>query len=272
MFNFLHTYNPEPILISLGPVNIYWYGLFIVTGILAGIMVVLKVAEKYDLPKNKIIDTIFWLVISGVIGARLYHVLLEFPFYLEHPLSIFAVWQGGLAIHGGLFAGGVVSIILAKRYKINYWLLLAIYTPGVALAQAIGRWGNYFNQELFGKPTDLPWGIPIEVIHRVGEYLNSEFFHPTFLYESIGNFLIFAGLLACHAWLIKNKNNFFQLCVIAYLMLYSLLRFSLEFIRVDITPEFFGLRWPQIVSLWVIAFNLLYLVIKWPKLKQIEKT
>jgi phosphatidylglycerol:prolipoprotein diacylglycerol transferase len=277
MFHFLHTYLPDPVLISFGPIKIYWYGLFIVTGILAAIFVVFKLAEKYDLKKDIIIDSIFWLIIGGVIGARLYHIGLELPFYLQNPLSIFKVWQGGLAIHGGLIAGVAITWLFAKKNKLNFWLLAAIYAPGLALAQAIGRWGNYFNQELFGQPTNLPWGIPIDTAHRLSEFYNAQFFHPTFLYESIGNVLIFTTLLAFHVWIIGSikrddtRVTGYQLLVIGYLLLYSVLRFFLEFIRIDTTVEIFGLRWPQIVSLLIIGISLFYLYKKWPTIKPLIK-
>jgi phosphatidylglycerol:prolipoprotein diacylglycerol transferase len=305
MIHFLHTFNPEPILISLGPVNIYWYGFFVLLGALAAISVALKLASYYNIKKDTIIDLAFWLIIGGIIGARIYHVLLELPYYLSHPLNIFKIWQGGLAIHGGIIAGGIIIWIFAKKLSplltkegqggglaveasnnktspnlsllrrgSNFWLLAAILAPGLALAQAIGRWGNYFNQELFGKPTNLPWGIPINIANRPAEYLSSKFFHPTFLYESLGNLLIFIILISIHIWIIKQKRitNYelritnFVLIVICYLMLYSALRFCLEFIRVDATPELLGLRFPQIISLLIIFLTPLILLL--PKLKK----
>jgi|SRR3989339_237814 len=265
MFNFLHTFNPDPVLISVGPFSVHWYGLFIVSGILAATVVAFKLGEKYGLKKDTIIDTIFYLVIGGIAGARLYHIGLEFSYYSKNPLNIFKLWQGGLAIHGGIIAGVIVLYMLAKKYKIRLWQLAAIFAPGLALAQAIGRWGNYFNQEIYGLPTTLPWGIPIEPTNRIAEYFTFEYFHPTFLYESIGNFLIFLILISIHAYIIKNKkfHDYFYFSVIAsYLILYSLLRFSLEFIRVDRTPEILGLRWPQIASLVIIIMTIIFLTIK----------
>lgn len=262
MFNFLHTFNPQPILISFGPINVYWYGIFIVAGILAALLVALKIAELYKIDKNLIIDSSFILIIGGIIGARLYHVILELPFYLNDPIAIFKVWQGGLAIHGAIFAGIFLVWYLARKNKINFWLFASLFLPGLALAQAIGRWGNYFNQELFGRPTNLPWGVPIEPANRIIEYYNSQYFHPVFLYESLGNFLIFLILFASHYYFYKKnnsdssakkKNSIYIFIVSAYLMMYSVLRFSLEFIRVDTTLTWLGLRLPQVISLLLIA-------------------
>lgn len=253
--NFLHTNIPQAILISLGPVNIYWYGVFIVTGLLLAMLTAFKLARYYNIKKDIIVDLSFWLIVGGIMGARLYHVGLEFSYYLENPLEIFKIWHGGLAIHGGIAAGIIIILIFSLKHKINFWLIGSIIVPGLALAQALGRWGNYFNQEIFGRQTDMPWGIPIEIAKRPAEYAIYDYFHPTFLYESIGNILIFAALIYFHVWIIKNKkfNNFYYtLCASVYLILYSVLRFSLEFVRIDRTPEILGLRFPQVVSIFII--------------------
>lgn len=267
MFNFLHTYSPEPILITIGPFNIYWYGIFIVTGILSAVLIIFKLADFYKIPKNTIIDLVFYLIIGGIIGARIYHVFLELPFYLNNPLNIFKFWNGGLAIHGGILFGIIILWFFSKIKKLNFWQLSAILVPGLAIAQAVGRWGNYFNQEIFGKPTSLPWGIPIEPAYRITEYYNAQFFHPTFIYESIGCLFIFLSLILFHYYIIKNNKTsdyYFFLLLAIYLISYSFLRFMLEFIRIDITPVLFGLRLPQIVSLLIILIIFLLL----PKFKK----
>ena len=190
MFTFLHTYIPNPIFISVGSINIYWYGFFVVLGIIMAIAIAAKLASYYQIKKDTIFDLSFWLIIFGLLGARIYHVFLELPFYLKQPLDIFKIWNGGLAIHGGILVGVIVLYFYIKKYRINFWQISAIAVPGLALGQAIGRWGNYFNQELFGKATNLSWGIPIDIVNRPFEYLNYEYFQPTFLYESIGSLLI----------------------------------------------------------------------------------
>lgn len=262
MINFLHTYNPEPIIFSLGPIDIHWYGMFILVGILAAIFIASKLGSYYGVKHDTIMDLAFWLVLGGILGARIYHVFLELPYYLEHPLNIFKIWQGGLAIHGGIIAGVIIIYFYAKKHKISPWLLASLLAPGLALAQAIGRFGNYFNQELFGLPTDLPWGIPISEVNRPFEYINNQFFHPTFIYESLGNLIIFIILIFIHIKIIKKSksadNNslhitHYTLPAISYSILYSILRFSLEFIRIDETPKLLGLRFPQIASIIIIA-------------------
>jgi phosphatidylglycerol:prolipoprotein diacylglycerol transferase len=261
MFNFLHTFHPSSVLISFDSINIYYYGFFIVLGIILALLITFKLASLYNIPKDTIIDLCFWLIIGGLIGARLYHVFLEFPYYLNQPLNIFKIWNGGLAIHGGLIAGAIILWLHAKKIKRSFWLLASIIAPGLALAQAIGRWGNYFNQELFGRPTNLPWGIPINLINRPVEYINFSYFQPTFFYEFLGNFIIFLILLFFHFYTIKKRkkseNFYYLLITICYLLLYSLLRIFTESLRLDATPVIFGWRWPQIASLAIIFTSLI---------------
>ncbi|MFW5888469.1 MAG: prolipoprotein diacylglyceryl transferase [Patescibacteria group bacterium] len=263
MLNFLHTFHPDPVLASFAGITVNWYGFFIVTGIILAILTAIKLGSYYKIDKDTVFDLSFWLLISGMIGARLYHVFLEFPYYIENPEQTIKLWQGGLAIHGGLIAGILVLYIFTRKKKINFWKMGAILAPGIALAQAVGRWGNYFNQELFGKPTDLPWGIPIEATHRPMEYISSQYFHPTFLYESLGNLIIFLILINLHIYLIKKnniKNLYFFIIIMLYLILYSILRFTTEIIRIDETPLILGLRAPQVASIVIISIAVILLI------------
>lgn len=262
MFDFLYTFNPTPVLISFGPITIYWYGLCIVLGILAAIAVSLKISPRYNIDGEKLIDLVLWLVIAGVLGARIYDVLLEIDYYLTHPGNILKIWQGGLAIHGAIIGGLLALWLFSKKEKLNAWLIADIIAPGLALGQAIGRWGNYFNQELFGRPTSASWGLPIMPANRPADYMAFNHFHPTFLYESLGNLVIFGVLTYLHFWNLKkqkdtseNNNKPLKTGLIAsiYFILYSILRFGLEFVRIDKAPEFFGLRVPQIMSLLIIV-------------------
>lgn len=264
MFNFLHTFSPNPILISFGPITIHWYGLFIVCGILAAFYIMLSLAEFYEINKNDIIDIGFWIVVFGITGARLYHVGLEWQYYLANPINIIKIWNGGLAIHGAIIAGTLTALFLVKKYEISFWKLAAITAPGLAIGQTIGRWGNYFNQELYGTPTSLPWGIPINAINKVPGFNDYAYFHPTFFYESLGNLLIFFILISLHLWMIKkNKKEKvdFITVICIYLILYSILRFSTELLRIDYTPVILGLRFPQIMSLILFLFATIFLII-----------
>ena len=251
MINWLHTNLPQPILADFGFIQIHYYGLLFVLGMILALLSAIYLAKKQKISAETIIDLVFWLIIFGLIGARLYDVGLEYKYYFfNHLIDIVKVWQGGLAIHGGIIAGLVVIYYFSKKRKINFWTLSALLVPGLALAQAIGRWGNYFNQEIYGQPTTLPWGIPITG--------NAGYYHPVFLYESLGNFIIFLILILGHYFLFKKKIKA-KTIVFTYLILYSILRFSLEFIRLDFAPVIDGWRWPQIISIVIIVASLIIL-------------
>jgi phosphatidylglycerol:prolipoprotein diacylglycerol transferase len=284
MFSFLNNFHPKPILLQLGPIAIYWYGVFVVAGIIAGIIVTMRLAKIYGISKDEVFDLAFYLVIFGLLGGRLYAVLLFPGYYFRNPIEIFKVWHGGLAIHGAILAGLITLAVYTWQKKQSFWQWADIIAPALALGQAIGRWGNYFNQELFGKPTNLPWGIPINFFNRPAEYVNFEYFHPTFLYESLLNLVVFGALMGLHAYRLKKqesrsknqgttekqetgleKQNYWLrvtgygllntpgTIALLYLIMYSLVRITMEFLRLDETPEFFGIRFPVLVSMVVIA-------------------
>ncbi len=272
---FLRTFNPQPLIFQYGFLKIHWYGLIIAIAVSAGLLVVIKLNKKYQekniivfKDKDQIIDLCFYLVIFGLIGARIYEVFLFFSFYLKDPLAIFKIWNGGLAIHGVILAGILTVIIFARKHKTDLYLSLDLLAPALALGQAIGRWGNYFNQELFGLPTNLPWRIPIDLARRPIGYESFTFFHPTFLYESLLN-LILAGVLFFlhHRRLSRSKDGEIKNgqkgnIVLIYLIGYSFIRFYLEFIKIDETPLALGLRWPQVISLILIITATLILFLK----------
>jgi|AntRauTorckE6833_2_1112554.scaffolds.fasta_scaffold00067_44 phosphatidylglycerol:prolipoprotein diacylglycerol transferase len=267
MINFLHNFQPESILLSIGPITIYWYGFFMMSAILAGLLFIIYLAKRYKIETNIIIDLAFWMILFGIIGARLYELIIDFNYYQNNPLAILKVWQGGLAIHGAIIAGIITLYFFSKNLskKINekysniFWKLTAIITPGLALGQFIGRWGNYFNQELFGLPSKAPWAIPIDIINRPIAYISDQYFHPTFLYESLGNLLIFLILFSIHLYILKKsvfKKTVFIRISALYLFLYSVLRYLLEFLRLDSTLVLGSMRWPQIISIVIILISI----------------
>lgn len=255
--NFLHTYSPQPILLTVGGINIYWYGLFLVIGMLLGIALATANAKKHGISKELIVDYSFWLIIFGIMGARLYHIMIESRYYLESPLKIFKIWQGGLAIHGAIIAGFLVVWYLSRKKGIDFWKISSILAISLALGQAIGRWGNYFNQELFGRPTSLAWGIHINLANRPYQYFKEQFFHPTFLYESIGLLLIVGLLLFIDKRIRRTASGKYYTVVFAYLIGYSALRFFIEYLRIDTAPVIAGLRLPQIVSIIIAVLTIL---------------
>ena len=258
--NLLHTFVPPSIALTFGPISIYWYGILVVVGISLGTLVTVWLGKKNQINQEIIFDLSFYLIIFSIIGARLYDVLLELPYYIKYPTQIPAIWNGGLAIHGAILAGAITIYSFSKKNKLSLIRLTSIIVPGLALGQAIGRWGNYFNQELFGLPTNSSWGIFISPIFRPENYINYEYFHPTFLYESFGCLVIFIILIFLHQKITNDKKHL--IIIATYLISYSLLRFGLEFIRIDYAPTFLGLRWPQIISLLIIMITIIVLYSK----------
>ena len=276
MFHFLHTYQPQPIVFNLGFVSIHWYGLLMVIGFLAGYLVSFKLAKKYKLSSKNFDEIVFYGLIFGLIGARIYHVLWNIPYYIKYPVRIFEIWQGGLGVFGVIIAGALVLFFYAKKHKISFLFLLDLFIPGAILGQAIIRWGNWFNQELFGLP--VKWGIPISLANRPEIYQNFTYFHPTFLYESIWCFLIFIILMLCHYhWMRRYSNPDREISAAhlrthlrvrplsgkifaLYLILYSFERFFIEFLRVDFQPLFLGLKSSQIVSIILFAIGLILII------------
>lgn len=252
---FLHNFIPSSVAFTIGPLTIFWYGIVMTVAIVAGLAVASYLALQKKLNVEVVYDIAIWLIIGGIVGARLYEVLLNLPYYLASPQEVFQIWHGGLAIHGALLGGVVAICIYSKVKKVASGRMVSVLLPGLALGQAIGRWGNWFNQELFGLPTSSIMGIPIDDIHRPLVFENYAYFHPTFLYESLGC-LIIAFLL----FYLVRKNYKPYIIVGWYALLYGLLRFSLEFIKIDPTPLWLGLRWPQIISLMLMVLGIALLV------------
>jgi len=231
----------SPIAFRIGPFAIHWYGLLITTGAMAGTLVAINEARRRGENPDHVWNALSLVLILGIIGARLYHVisspaggLIGWDYYRRHPIEIFAFWRGGfqgLGIYGAI-AGGLLAVYIYTRYhKLNTLRWLDIGTPGLLLGQAIGRWGNFFNQELYGYPTDLPWGIYIAPEHRLPGLESYERFHPVFLYESLWCFLGFLVLLYIarrHATRLKDGD----VCLL-YFIIYPLGRFFTESLRPD---------------------------------------
>jgi len=265
---FWQNYIPQAIIFSLGPISVRWYGVLLVTAIIASAGVISSyLLKKNILNKAQLEDFIFYTVIFSLIGARFGHVVFfNLSYYLHYPEEIIQVWNGGMSIQGGVLFGLITVILWARKHKISFWRLADAIVPGLALGQAIGRWGNYFNQELFGRP--VSWGIPIDFSNREYPYFNQKYFHPTFFYESVLNFILFVVLYL----LLKKGKLKTGLVAMIYLLSYSVIRFFMEFVRIDFTPTFLGLRMPQFISLLVIVVVLIYIFVFYlkplPKIKK----
>ncbi|MEQ8469014.1 prolipoprotein diacylglyceryl transferase [Coleofasciculus sp. E1-EBD-02] len=248
--------SPGPILVKLGPLTIRWYGLLIASAVLIGVSLSQYLAKRRNVDPNAIADLAIWLVIGAIPCARLYYVLFEWEQYAQRPEDIIAIWKGGIAIHGAILGGLVATIIFARIQKLSVWLLADLVVPSLILGQAIGRWGNFFNSEAFGSPTNLPWKLYIPPQQRPPAYINYQYFHPTFLYESLWNLLIFAILITLFWRDLKRKPHLkVGTLALIYLVGYSAGRIWIEGLRTDslmVGP----LRIAQIVSLVSILLGL----------------
>jgi len=255
--------SPGPLIFQLGPLSFRWYGLLIALAVLLGLALSLQLARRQGMDPSLIVDLLPWLVLGSVVGARLYYVLFEWRQYQGNWADALAIWRGGIAIHGALIGGTLTLILFCRARQQPFWPLLDVLVPAVALGQAIGRWGNFFNSEAFGLPTDLPWRLTIPYDHRPPEFLGESTFHPTFLYESVWNLGVFALLLLLFRSARRGRIDLpagALTCV--YLMAYSSGRVWIEGLRIDplclfSTPPFCsgGLRMAQLMSLVLIALG-----------------
>ena len=246
------TWYPNAVALDLGPLRLYWYGILIAVGLLLALNLITRTAPRFNIKKDDCYSLTTWLLIFGIIGARLYEVLvINFDYYRSDPLAAFRVWEGGLAIHGAIIAGVITLVIWNYKHRYSVWRLLDLAVVGLAFGQALGRWGNYFNQELFGRPTSGWWGIAIAPDNRPEAYLEATHFQPLFFYESFLNLLL--GLILYRIVLRQARPG---IAVAGYAIGYGIIRFGLEFLRIDDTPELLGLRLPQLVSLALIVFGI----------------
>jgi phosphatidylglycerol---prolipoprotein diacylglyceryl transferase len=245
--------SPGPIIFQAGPVTIRWYSVIIITGIILGTLLAQRLAKQRDEDPEKIADLAVWLVVGAIPFARLYYVLFEWERYAQGPWwKVFAIWEGGIAIHGAILGGMIAAYLFAKKTKSNFWKLADICAPALALGQAIGRWGNFFNSEAFGVPTDLPWKLYIPPEWRPTAFIANNYFHPTFLYESLWNLMVMSILL----WLFKKFPNWGQGTIAAtYAVLYGIGRFWIEGLRTD-SLYLGSVRMAQVVSLLFVALGL----------------
>lgn len=245
----------------LGPFPLRAYALCIVIGVIVAIWV----GEKRWVAKGgragEVSDIALWMVPFGLIGGRLYHVITDWQLYFgegRDPITALYVWRGGLGIWGAIALGAVGAIIGARRAGIRVLPFMDALAPGVILAQAIGRWGNYFNQELFGKPTDLPWALEIDAAHRPASYLDQATYHPTFLYESLWSLAAFALLI----WADKRFTLGYGRMVAAYVAAYTAGRFWIENLRIDTVQmnDVLGMRLNAWTSLILFVAAVGYLI------------
>jgi phosphatidylglycerol---prolipoprotein diacylglyceryl transferase len=234
----------DPILFQAGPITLRWYGILIVTGILLAAWVAARYVERKGQSGDALWDLLLWILIPGLIGARLYYVFIQSPrgenglgYYLSNPWAILEIWSGGIHIFGAFIFGGIAAVLYMRRQGLPALIYLDAIALGLPLGQAIGRWANFINQELYGPPTTLPWGLEIDPGARIPPYNDmttyppGTLFHPLFLYESLWNFLGF-GLLF---WISRRFEHSLRPgdLLLLYIIWYPTGRFLLEFLRTD---------------------------------------
>ena len=272
--------SPGSQLINLGFISIKWYGLLIAISVLLGLNLSKKLARSRGIDPNFISEILPSLVLSSIIGARVYYVIFEYQqfsgdkffttikilnIYLNIP-SFLAIWEGGIAIHGALLGGFLSIYLFCKSKKIPLKIFLDLLMPSVILGQSIGRWGNFFNNEAFGIPTNLPWKLFIPLSNRPNIFANSQYFHPTFLYESLWNLIIFTILIYIFNKQSKDNSITPGLITSLYLVTYSFGRFWIEGLRIDSLclggfPPYCegGLRVAQFISIFLFSSGLVWL-------------
>jgi len=234
--------------LELGPFTIHMYGLTLLLAIAACVWITGKRWVDRGGDWDLIFRCAVWGVASGIVGARIYHLLTSWGEVPDEWWGPFAIWKGGLGVWGGVFLGCVVGYVIAKRSGVDAWLLADCLAPGLLVAQGLGRLGNWWNQELFGTPTDLPWRLEIDPENRPIEYLDQETFHPTFLYELLWDVAAAAALIVIGRRFRIRPPGLFAL----YIALYCFGRFWVELLRVDPAHELAGLR----LNAWVAAVGL----------------
>lgn len=246
----------DPVAIKIGSFSIRWYGIFISTAIAAAAFVAFRESRRQKIDPDHILNITLIAVPAAIIGARLYFVIFSgrLNYYFTNPLEILAIWHGGLAIHGGLIAGVAVGYYYVRKNKLDFLSMADVIAPGIALGQSIGRWGNFFNQEAHGGPVSFDFISRFPEFIQKGMLIKGQYYHPTFLYESLWNFFVFAVLM----YLQRRKATRSGDTFFSYLGLYSAGRFFIEGLRTD-SLMLGPIRMAQLISLVAIVTAIWFL-------------
>jgi prolipoprotein diacylglyceryl transferase len=248
--------SPKHGIVHIGPLPLHAYGLMLAIGVLVAARVAEKRWIRTGRDPKEFSAIVVPVVIAGVIGARVYHLFTGYNWSAGGFVGAFEIWKGGLSIWGAVGGGLIAVVVLARRRHLDTLLLMDVIAPGVVLAQAIGRWGNYFNQELFGRPTTLPWGLEIDVAHRPPGYLRYATFHPTFLYESLWCLLVFGTIVFVERRYPLKRGQVFAL----YVAMYTFGRIWFEWLRIDDATRIFGIRFNLLLSIVLCILGTVWFV------------
>ncbi|MGG3941626.1 prolipoprotein diacylglyceryl transferase [Peribacillus psychrosaccharolyticus] len=245
----------NPIAVDLGPITVHWYGLIIGLGVLLGLFIAVREAERRGLDKETFIDVILFAVPAAIICARIYYVFFQWDYYSQNPGQIIKIWEGGIAIHGAIIGSVLTGYIFSKVKKISFWKLVDIAAPGLLIGQAIGRWGNFMNQEAYGGEVSRSFlestlHLPDFIVNQM--YINGVYHHPTFLYESLWNLAGVVLLILIRRTSLRTGEIF-----LSYLIWYSIGRYFIEGMRTDSLMLTENLRIAQVISIASIAAAIL---------------
>ena len=250
---------PDRVAFYMGNYPVMKYG--ITMGFAIGMAVFLLLCFRknfyHEIEEDSLLDLSFYVVLGGIIGARLWYVILNCSYYFSHLNEIIMVNHGGISIHGAILGGITAGFFYVKVNNLNFFRLADLYSLVIPVGQAIGRWGNFFNSEAFGKPCDLFWKMYISPQYRPLEYKNYEYFHPTFLYECIADLLIFIIL---YFFLRKKLQNYNGLLFFAYLIMYSVARLFIEFLRVDSVLNIGSVPVAALISILIIIISTSFII------------
>ncbi|MBK7841491.1 MAG: Phosphatidylglycerol--prolipoprotein diacylglyceryl transferase [Cyanobacteriota bacterium erpe_2018_sw_39hr_WHONDRS-SW48-000098_B_bin.30] len=251
----MYLASPGAIICQLGPLTIRYYGVMIALGFILALIAAAKLAKKLALNVDNLISLALWSFIAGILGARAYYVLLSLDNFAGNPAGMFAIWNGGLSIHGGIIGGIIAAYFYLRSQKLPFWPYADVMGAAIPLAQAVGRWGNFFNSEAYGLPVgeSFPLKLYIPQASRNLQYHSYEYFHPTFLYESIWNLVTF---ILIYFFVVQRTRQYPGMTFFTYLALYSIGRITIEPFRVDTVSYFLGMPVPQLVSAITLAIAL----------------
>lgn len=236
----------DPVAIQIGSISIYWYGIIMTTAFILGTILAYHHAAKSGIDPEHVINMLILIIPSAIIAARLYYVIFSWENYSANPMEAFAIWHGGLAIHGGLIGGFLAGYFYVRKHRLDFWKVGDIFAPSIILGQAIGRWGNFINQEAYGGPVSRDYISHFPAFIQKQMFVGGQYHHPTFLYESIWNLLVFALLMV-----LRRRKPFSGQILLLYLAFYSAGRFFIEGMRTD-SLMLGPIRVAQLVSLLLI--------------------
>jgi phosphatidylglycerol---prolipoprotein diacylglyceryl transferase len=255
----------NPIAFSLGPIDVHWYGIIIGSGLALALFLAIREGERRGLPKDTFADLMLWAIPIAIISARIYYVVFEWKYYIKHPIEAPQIWNGGIAIHGALIGAVITTYVFSKKRGISFWKIADIAAPSIILGQAIGRWGNFMNQEAHGREVSRAFlenlHLPEFIINQM--YINGTYYHPTFLYESIWDFVGFFLLL-----LLRRVNFRRGELFLSYVIWYSIGRFFVEGMRTD-SLMLGSLRMAQTISIVLVVAAVA--IILYRRTKQLSK-